>query len=216
MNVEIKLQHMAPMDIERRSMELIAAEMGPHSFTEEQLPIVMRCVHTSADFDYVKNLRFTAHAVAAGVAAIRSGCAIVTDTNMARSGVNKRVLKRFGGRAVCFMAEPDVAEEAKRRGITRAAVSMERAAALEGPVILAAGNAPTALVRVCELMENEAFAPALVIGTPVGFVNVEESKELLWTMPGEHIVAMGRKGGSNIAAAICNALLYLAAGNARE
>ncbi len=211
-----ELQKVAPMEIEERSMEIIAAEMGPHSFTGEQLPIVKRCIHTSADFEYARNLRFTENAVAAGLEAIRAGCTIVTDTRMTCAGINARVLEKFGGRTVCFMAEADVAREAKERGITRAAVSMERAAALEGPVILAVGNAPTALVRACELMEEGRLHPALVIGVPVGFVNVVESKELLWTASGEHIVAMGRKGGSNIAAAICNALLYMASGNVRE
>ena len=214
--MNIQLQRVAPAEIEQRSMEIIASEMGTTSFTQEQLPIVKRCIHTSADFDYVKNLKFTPNAVEAGLAAIRSGCTIVTDTQMARSGINKKVLGKFGGQAVCFMSDEDVAAEAKARGETRATVSMERAAALEGPVILAIGNAPTALVRACELMEAGRFSPALVIGVPVGFVNVVESKELLATMPGEHIVAMGRKGGSNIAATICNALLYMASGNARE
>ena len=214
--MKVQLQRVAPAEIEQRSMEIIAGEMGPHSFTEEQLPVVKRCIHTSADFDYMKNLRFTPGAVAAGVAAIRSGCTIVTDTRMAWSGINKRVLEKFGGQAVCFMADADVAAEAKERGETRATISMERAAKLEGPVILAVGNAPTALVRACELMEAGQFSPALIIGVPVGFVNVVESKELLAAMPGEHIVAMGRKGGSNIAATICNAMLYMASGNARE
>ena len=214
--MNIQLQRVAPAEIEQRSMEIIASEMGTTSFTQEQLPIVKRCIHTSADFDYVKNLRFTAGAVAAGLAAIRAGCTIVTDTQMARSGINKKVLGKFGGQAVCFMSDEDVAAEAKARGETRATVSMERAAALMGPVILAVGNAPTALVRACELMEAGTFSPALVIGVPVGFVNVVESKELLASMPGEHIIAMGRKGGSNIAATICNAMLYMASGNARE
>ena len=214
--MNIQLQRVAPAEIEQRSMEIIASEMGATSFTQEQLPIVKRCIHTSADFDYVKNLRFTAGAVEAGLAAIRAGCTIVTDTQMARSGINKKVLGKFGGQAVCFMSDEDVAAEAKARGETRATVSMERAAALMGPVILAIGNAPTALVRACELMEAGTFSPALVIGVPVGFVNVVESKELLASMPGEHIIAMGRKGGSNIAATICNAMLYMASGNARE
>lgn len=214
--MKIELQRVAPADIEARSMEMIAAELRPHSFTEEQLPIVKRCIHTSADFDYAKNLCFTEKAVAAGLEAIRTGCTVVTDTQMARSGVNKRVLERFGGQAVCFISDEDVAEEARARGVTRAAVSAERAAKLSGPVILAVGNAPTALVRACELMEEGALKPALVIGVPVGFVNVVESKELLLDMPGEHIVARGRKGGSNIAAAICNALLYMASNNARS
>lgn len=213
---EIKLQRVAPAEIERRSMEIIESELGPHCFTEEQLPIVKRCIHTSADFDYAKNLLFTDGAVAAGLAAIRAGCTIVTDTQMAFSGVNKRVLESFGGRAVCFMSDPDVAAEAKERGETRATVSMERAAALSGPTILAVGNAPTALVRACRLMDEGHFSPALVIGAPVGFVNVVESKQLLESMAGEHIVARGRKGGSNIAAAICNALLYMASGGRRE
>ena len=214
--MNIQLQRVAPAEIEQRSMEIIASETGTTSFTQEQLPIVKRCIHTSADFDYVKNLRFTAGAVEAGLAAIRAGCTIVTDTQMARSGINKKVLGKFGGQAVCFMSDEDVAAEAKARGETRATVSMERAAALMGPVILAVGNAPTALVRACELMEAGTFSPALVIGVPVGFVNVVESKELLASMPGEHIIAMGRKGGSNIAATICNAMLYMASGNARE
>ena len=214
--MKIELQRVAPADIEARSMEMIAAELRPHSFTEEQLPIVKRCIHTSADFDYAKNLCFTEKAVAAGLEAIRTGCTVITDTQMARSGVNKRVLERFGGQAVCFISDEDVAEEARARGVTRAAVSAERAAKLSGPVILAVGNAPTALVRACELMEEGALKPALVIGVPVGFVNVVESKELLLDMPGEHIVARGRKGGSNIAAAICNALLYMASNNARS
>ena len=213
---EIHLQRVAPAEIEGRSMEIIASEMGPNSFTAQQLPIVKRCIHTSADFDYEKNLRFTPGAVEAGLAAIRAGCTIVTDTQMARAGVNKRVLERFGGEAVCFMSDPDVAEEARARGETRATVSMELAAALKGPVILAVGNAPTALVRACQLMDEGKFSPVLVIGVPVGFVNVVESKELLCSMPGEHIAAMGRKGGSNIAAAICNALLYLASDNRRD
>ena len=213
---EIHLQRVAPADIEARSMEIIESEMGPHAFTAEQLPIVKRCIHTSADFDYMQNLRFTEKAVEAGLQAIRQGCTIVTDTKMAWSGVNKKVLEKFGGQAVCYMADADVAAEAKVRGETRATVSMERAAALTGAVILAIGNAPTALVRACQLMEEGKFSPALVIGAPVGFVNVVESKELLCSMGGEHIVAMGRKGGSNIAATICNALLYMASNNERE
>ena len=214
--MNIQLQRVAPAEIEQRSMEIIASEMGTTSFTQEQLPIVKRCIHTSADFDYVKNLRFTAGAVEAGLAAIRAGCTIVTDTQMARSGINKKVLGKFGGQAVCFMSDEDVAAEAKARGETRATVSMERAAALMGPVILAVGNAPTALVRACQLMDEGKLSPALVIGVPVGFVNVVESKQLLLTMPVPYIAARGRKGGSNVAAAICNALLYQASNDQRE
>ena len=201
----IELQRVAPADIEARSMELIGQELGERVFPAEQLPVVKRVIHTTADFE-----------VEAGIAAIRQGCTIVTDTQMAFSGVNKRVLEKFGGRAVCFMSDPDVAAEAKARGETRATVSMERAARLEGPLVLAIGNAPTALVRACELIDAGELRPALVIGVPVGFVNVVESKELLLTLDVPHIVARGRKGGSNVAAAICNAMLYQASNNARE
>ena len=214
--MKIELQRVAPAEIEARSMEIIQSELGERTFPAEVLPVVKRVIHTTADFDYADNLIFSPGAVEKGVAAIKAGCTIVTDTQMARSGNNKRVLEKFGGEAVCFMPDPDVAAEAKARGVTRAAVSMERAAKLDRTLILALGNAPTALVRACELLEEGAMHPALIIGAPVGFVNVVESKELLLTEEVPYIVARGRKGGSNVAAAICNAMLYLASGNARE
>ena len=214
--MKIELQRVAPAEIEARSMEIIQSELGERTFPAEVLPVVKRVIHTTADFDYADNLIFSPGAVEKGVAAIKAGCTIVTDTQMARSGINKRVLEKFGGEAVCFMSDPDVAAEAKARGVTRAAVSMERCARLTGPLILALGNAPTALVRACELLEAGTLRPALIIGAPVGFVNVVESKELLLTEKVPYIVARGRKGGSNVAAAICNAMLYLASGNARE
>ena len=214
--MKIELQRVAPAEIEARSMEIIQSELGDRTFPAEVLPVVKRVIHTTADFDYADNLIFSPGAVEQGIAAIKGGCTIVTDTQMARSGINKRVLEKFGGEAVCFMSDPDVAAEAKERGVTRAAVSMERAAKLDRTLILALGNAPTALVRACELLEEGAMKPALIIGAPVGFVNVVESKELLLTEDVPYIVARGRKGGSNVAAAICNAMLYLASGNARE
>ncbi|MCI8527407.1 MAG: precorrin-8X methylmutase [Oscillospiraceae bacterium] len=209
--MNVTLQQVAPADIEARSMEIITQELGDRRFPPEQLPIIRRVIHTTADFDYADNLVFSPGAVKAGIAALRKGCTIVTDTRMAWSGVSKELLKeRFGGGAVCFMGDAGVAEEAKKRGITRAAVSMERAAALEGPLVLALGNAPTALIRACQLMEEGRLAPALVIGAPVGFVNAAESKELLLGMDVPHIAARGRKGGSGVAAAICNALIRMA------
>ena len=214
--MKVELQRVAPAEIEARSMEIIQSELGERTFPAEVLPVVKRVIHTTADFDYADNLVFSPGAVEQGIAAIQGGCTIVTDTQMARSGINKRVLEKFGGEAVCFMSDPDVAAEAKERGVTRAAVSMERAAKLDRTLILALGNAPTALVRACELLEEGAMKPALIIGAPVGFVNVVESKELLLTEDVPYIVARGRKGGSNVAAAICNAMLYLASGNARE
>ena len=214
--MKVELQRVAPADIEARSMEIIQLELGERTFPPEILPVVKRVIHTTADFDYAGNLVFSPGAVEKGVAALKAGCALVTDTQMARAGVNKRVLEKFGGEALCFMSDPDVAAEAKARGVTRAAVSMERAARLDRPLILALGNAPTALVRACELLEAGELRPALIIGVPVGFVNVVESKELLLTQDVPYIAARGRKGGSNVAAAICNALLYLASGNVRE
>ena len=213
--MHIELENVLPRDIEKRSMELLTAEL-PHAIDPEHADVVKRVIHTTADFEYADNLVFSPGAVEKGIAAMKSGCTIVTDTQMAFSGVNKKVLEKFGGRAVCFMSDPDVANQAKARGETRATVSMERAAALDGPLVLAIGNAPTALVRACQLMDEGKMKPALVIGVPVGFVNVVESKELLLTLDVPHIVARGRKGGSNVAAAICNALLYQASNNARE
>ena len=214
--MKVELQRVAPAEIETRSMEIIQLELGERTFPPEILPVVKRVIHTTADFDYAGNLVFSPGAVEKGVAALKAGCALVTDTQMARAGVNKRVLEKFGGEALCFMSDPDVAAEAKARWVTRAAVSMERAARLDRPLILALGNAPTALVRACELLEAGELRPALIIGVPVGFVNVVESKELLLTQDVPYIAARGRKGGSNVAAAICNALLYLASGNVRE
>ena len=214
--MKVELQRVAPAEIEARSMEIIQLELGERTFPPEILPVVKRVIHTTADFDYAGNLVFSPGAVEKGVAALKAGCALVTDTQMARAGVNKRVLEKFGGEALCFMSDPAVAAEAKARGVTRAAVSMERAARLDRPLILALGNAPTALVRACELLEAGELRPALIIGVPVGFVNVVESKELLLTQDVPYIAARGRKGGSNVAAAICNALLYLASGNVRE
>lgn len=210
------LENVRPMDIERRSFEIITELLGDRQPAPEIAPVVKRVIHTTADFDYAENLVFSPGAVERGMEALRAGCDIVTDTQMAKAGVNKTILARLGGEVHCFISDPDVAGEARDRGVTRAAVSMERAAALEGPVIFAIGNAPTALVKICRLMEEGRLSPALVIGAPVGFVNVEESKALLETMAGEYIVARGRKGGSGIAAAVCNAMLYMAAGDRRD
>lgn len=204
----MNIEYVKPQDIERRSFEIIAQELGGREIPEEQRPIVMRCIHTSADFDYYENLYFSPDAVKIAHAAIKSGCTFVTDTNMALSGINKAALSRHGCDAVCFMADPEIAETAKRAGTTRASASVDRAAKLGKPVIFACGNAPTALLRLCDHIREGTFRPALVIGVPVGFVNVVQSKELLIDSGIPCIVARGRKGGSNIAAAICNALLY--------
>ena len=171
--------------------------------------VIKRVIHTTADFDYADNLTFSEHAVQKGIAALKGGCDIVTDTQMAKAGINKTILASLGGEVHCFMSDPDVAQEVKTRGVTRAFVSMEKATALEKPCIFAIGNAPTALLSLEQLMEEGKAAPALIIGVPVGFVNVEASKEqIIAAARAPYIIACGRKGGSNVAAAICNALLY--------
>lgn len=211
------LEYVRPDEIERRSLQIIGEELGPHAFGPLEERVVKRVIHTTADFDYAQSLHFTPHAVAHGVEALSAGATVVTDTTMVAAGINKRVLASLGGSVRTFVADADVAQEAKARGVTRSAVAMERAAQLEGPLVFALGNAPTALARVAHLLEEERLpTPSLVIGVPVGFVNVVESKELIMAAPVESIVAQGRKGGSNVAAAIVNALLYIASGDRRE
>ena len=197
-----------PHEIERKSMEIITSELGDRTWPEPTFSVVRRCIHTSADFDYADNLRFSEGAVELGVKLMRSGVNIVTDTMMAFSGINKNRLESFGGKAHCFIKDQDVIDEAKERGCTRATVSMEKAMELDGPIIFAIGNAPTALMRICELVKEGRLKPALIIGAPVGFVNVVESKEMAMDLDVPFIVPAGRKGGSNIAATICNAMLY--------
>lgn len=202
------IQQIKPMDIEKRSFEIITELLGDRRLDPENELVIKRVIHTSADFDYADNLVFSPHAVSKGIEALRAGCDIVTDTQMAKAGINKTILSSLGGEVHCFMSDPDVAQEAKERGVTRAIVSMERAASLPKPCIYAIGNAPTALISLYEQIKAGKVKPALIIGVPVGFVNVVESKELILGTDLPYIVARGRKGGSNVAAAICNALLY--------
>lgn len=202
------IENLKPMDIEQRSFAILSELLGDTSLAPEEELVLKRVIHTTADFDYVENLIFSPQAVRQGIAALKAGCDIVTDTNMAKSGINKNILSRLGGEVHCFMSDPAVAEEAKMRGVTRAMVSMEQAAKLDKPCIFAIGNAPTALISLHAQMEAGRISPALIVGVPVGFVNVVESKELILASSAPHIVARGRKGGSNVAAAICNAMLY--------
>lgn len=199
---------MKPMEIERRSFEIITEELGDRKIDPEFELVVKRVIHTTADFEYYDTLTFSEHAVLRLMDAIREGCGVVTDTTMAQSGVNKRMLARFGCQAHCFIGDADVAEEAKARGVTRSLVSMEKAASLGKPLIFAIGNAPTALFSICDLIRAGKLSPRMVIGVPVGFVNVVEAKEELMRTAPDYIVARGRKGGSNVAAAIVNAALY--------
>ncbi len=202
------IEMIKPMDIEKKSMEIIESNLNGREWSEPEFSVVKRCIHTSADFDYADNLRFSKGAAEKGMNALRNGAHIVTDTSMAAAGINKRVLERYGGKVHCFIGDLDVAEKAKTSGWTRSAVSMDKASELDVSVIFAIGNAPTALIRLKELIDEGKIKPELVIGVPVGFVNVIESKEMITETDIPYIVAVGRKGGSNIAAAICNALLY--------
>lgn len=209
--MKVELENVKPMEIERRSFEIITQELQEMGKILEPgtEPIVKRCIHTSADFDYADHLKFSDHAVEDALQAIRDGVSIVTDTQMAKAGINKKSLARYGAQVHCFMSDEDVAAAAKAAGSTRAAASMDKAAAMGEDLIFAIGNAPTALVRLYELIEEKKIRPRLIIGVPVGFVNVVQSKELIMQAGVSYIVARGRKGGSNIAACICNALLYM-------
>lgn len=208
--MHIELEKVMPAEIERRSFEIITEELGDFPLIPGTEPIVKRCIHTSADFDYAGNLMFSEGAVEKALKAIRGGASIVTDTQMGKAGINKKKLAKYGGEVYCFMSDEDVAQIAKEQGTTRATASMDKASHLQKKMIFAVGNAPTALVRLYELIQEGRLKPELIIGVPVGFVNVVQSKELILSLEDTpYIVARGRKGGSNIAACICNALLYM-------
>ena len=207
-------KEMAPGEIEQRSFEIITEELDGRTFPPLEEPVVKRVIHTTADFSYADSLVFTHDAAHCALDALRAGATVLTDTNMALAGISKPALAKIGCQAVCFMADPAVAAAAKEAGTTRAVAAMHKATQEYPRAVLAVGNAPTALLAITEEIEN-GLRPALIIGVPVGFVNVVESKERLFATCGQYgvpaIVAMGRKGGSNVAAAICNALLYQAA-----
>lgn len=205
-----KIEALLPEEIERRSFEIISKELQERGIVlpARQEMVTKRVIHTTADFEYAHSLCYSENAVETAQRLLLSGADIVTDTNMALAGINKSALARLGGSAHCFMADQEVACLARERKTTRAAVSMEKASELPGPLIFAVGNAPTALIRLYEMMQDRRFRPDFVIGVPVGFVNVEAAKELILETDVPYIVNRGRKGGSNVAAAICNALLY--------
>lgn len=203
------MEQLKPMEIEERSFAIITKELGDLVLPPEKEPIIKRVIHTTADFDYVRTLRFSEGAVQQAMEALKQGADIVTDTKMAMAGISKPALTALGGAVHCFISDEDVAEEAKAEGTTRAAVSMRKAAGtLQKPLIFAIGNAPTALIELSALMKAGKLKPALIVGVPVGFVHVCESKELIMESGAPFIVAEGRKGGSNVAAAIINAILY--------
>ena len=202
-----------PAEIEKRSFEIIQEKLNKklsgRQYDPQNINVLKRVIHTTADFDYVDNLFFSDDAVRIAKDALINGARIVTDTQMAKAGINKKAAKQLGCELHCFMDAPEVIASAQTKEITRAWAAVDYAAeTLENPVIFVIGNAPTALIRLYELITENAFSPVLIIAVPVGFVNVVESKELILGLQIPHIVAKGQKGGSNVAAAICNALLY--------
>lgn len=205
-----KVEFVLPEEIEKRSFAIISEELKRRNIVllQEEEMITKRVIHTSADFEYADTMTYSPDAVSVARELLRNGADIVTDTNMALAGINKKALAQLGGEAHCFMADEDVAALARERKVTRAAVSMEKARSIPKPLIFAIGNAPTALMSLYEMMQESDWRPAFIIGVPVGFVNVEAAKELILETEVPYIVNRGRKGGSNIAAAICNALLY--------
>lgn len=209
-------RHILPADIERTSMAIIARELEEAGIVlpEENAAVIRRVIHTTADFDYAENLVFTERAVERAVAALQMGTTILTDTNMALAGISKPARSRLCVEAACYVADADVAAAAGEQRTTRAVACVKKGANLHPDAIFAVGNAPTALLTLCQLIEK-GLRPSLVIGVPVGFVNVVDSKERILAVCEKYripaIVAMGRKGGSTVAAAVCNALLYTAA-----
>ena len=201
---------MKPQKIETLSFAIIDQEAGDHGFTQKEWPIVRRMIHTSADFEYIETIKFHPNAVESGISAIRAGCTIITDTNMARVGIRKKELGRFGGQMRCLIGDEDVAIAAQKSGVTRALTAVDKAIPLVDGGIYVVGNAPTALLRLIEAIREKSAAPALVVGLPVGFVNAAESKETLMALDIPYISNRGRKGGSNVAASVVNALLIMA------
>jgi precorrin-8X/cobalt-precorrin-8 methylmutase len=201
---------MKPVDIEAESFRIIDQEAGPHAFTPEQWQIVRRMIHTSADFDYLHTVRFHPRAITAGIKALQAKKPVITDTNMACTGIRKQDARRLGVKVGCHMDDPAVHAAAASAGTTRAAAAVDAAASEMADGIYVIGNAPTALLRLIEHVQSGRARPALIVGLPVGFVNAAESKAALAELDHPFITNEGRKGGSNVAAAVVNALLLLA------
>ena len=210
----MEIENLSPSDIERISMQIIESELGDTShLSEGEKLVVKRVIHTTADFEYLDNLKFSENAVDTAKNILKKGAVIVTDTQMAFSGISKPAARELGCEIHCFMSDGDVAETAKKNGTTRAVASVDKAAEMfkDKNIIFVVGNAPTALIRICELAESGKLSPSFVVGTPVGFVNVVQSKKMIMDTDIPYIAADGRKGGSTVAAAVCNALIYTAA-----
>lgn len=197
---------MKPEEIETLSFKIIDREADPHDFSSDEWRIVQRMIHTSADFEYIKTVRFHPGAITAGINAIRRGKPIVTDTNMVKAGIRRQEVQRFGSTITCYINDPEVIKISANTGKTRSEVAVDAALPVITGGIYVIGNAPTALFRLIEHVRENKARPALIIGLPVGFVNAAESKAALMDMDYPYISNAGRKGGSNIAASVINAL----------
>lgn len=197
-----------PMGIEKRSFEIIGEEMGEHSFNERELSIIKRCIHTTADFEYKDIVYIREGAIDSVLELLKKGITIYTDTKMAMSGMNKRALEKLNCKVVCYVSDEEVAKSAKERGITRSMAGVEKAVE-EGIEFFVFGNAPTALFRLKELIQEGKSNAKFILGAPIGFVGAAESKEELEKMDLPMITVRGRKGGSTVAASIINALMYM-------
>ncbi len=204
-----EIQQIGPLEIEAESFRIIESELGSTQFLKKEFAVVRRCIHATGDFSFAENMRFHPEAVQAGLAAIRQGKNILVDVNMAKAGISRGLLEKFGGKVICRVAEQQTAKRARAQHKTRSEIAMERARE-DNIGIVAIGNAPTALLKTMDLIQAGTFAPALVIGVPVGFVNAAESKEILLRQNYPFITALGRKGGTPVAVAAVNALLRLA------
>ncbi|AOY75461.1 precorrin-8X methylmutase [Clostridium formicaceticum] len=198
-----------PMEIEKKSFEIITEELGEKTFPEREGKIIKRVIHTTADFQYGDITKINEYAIDSAIKALKEGCSIYTDTKMAMAGINKRVLKDLNSDIYCLVDDAEVSKEAKERGLTRSMVGMEKAVMDKRTKIFVIGNAPTALFQLCQFIDEGKVQPHLVVGVPVGFVGAKESKDELLKRKVPYITTVGRKGGSTVAAAIINALLYM-------
>ena len=206
------MNHLSPQDIEAESMRIIDREAGSHSFSEDEWTIVRRIIHATADFEVMKTIRFHPQAIAAGIAAMKQGNPVYTDTQMLKAAIGGKLQEQYGCSAVCLVADDEVQRVSKASGITRSAAAMQAAAALLQNGIVAIGNAPTALFEAIRLCQEAVMSPALIIGMPVGFVGAAESKQALLESGLVSITMLGRKGGTPAAVATINALMQLAGG----
>lgn len=205
--MDTTLEVLLPSEREKKSYEIITEELGNTVLEKENEAVIKRVIHSSADFEYAYMLKFSEHAVAKAKKALKEGACIVTDSSMIKAGIQKKLLEQYGNEVYCFLADEEVAAAAQINGITRAESAIDKAVHLDKNIIFAIGNEPMALARIHKWVKEGKIKPELIIGVPVGFVNVMEAKDMIMQSEVPYIISKGRKGGSTVAAAICNALL---------